>query len=193
MGRVSQEGRRHNIKVPEEADQEPPRAGPKGKALPWDKIRILSNGMVRLGSIGVYGRGSVSARAAHRPTSHCAGTSGTAKIRIACVRFVAGRQPNASGAHRRIPKNRQRHASAEAARRQRQRETPKTAGQDRNSRPQEASDRPRGHAAKIILQIFAIALGAMNRHAPPIERHLAIVAMIAARRSGVYAIVNASG
>jgi len=37
--------------------------------------------------------------------------------------------------HRRSPKNRQRHASTEAARRQRQRETSKTTGQDKNLRP----------------------------------------------------------
>lgn len=42
-------------------------------------------------------------------------------------------------AHRRSPKNRQRHASTEAARRQRQRETFKTTGQDGNSRPQDSS------------------------------------------------------
>jgi hypothetical protein len=33
----------------------------------------------------------------------------------------------------------------------------------------------------------------MKRHASPIEHPLAIVEMIAARQSGVYAIVNASG
>ena len=43
--------------------------------------------------------------------------------------------------HRRISKNRQRHASAEAARRQRRRETSETAGQDGDSRPQDAPDR----------------------------------------------------
>lgn len=41
--------------------------------------------------------------------------------------------------HRRIPKNRQRHASAEAARRQRRRETSETAGQGRNYRSENAS------------------------------------------------------
>jgi len=51
----------------------------------------------------------------------------------------------------------------------------------------------RGHAAKIILKIYAVAPGAMKRHAPPIEHPPAIVEMIAVRQSDVYAIVNASG
>lgn len=191
MGRVFQEERRHNIKVPEEADQEPPRAGPKGTTLPWDKLRIIPNGAVRLGSIGVYGRGSVSAKAAHSPISHFAGTSGTAKIRIACARFVAGRQPDASGntagaqkiaSAMRPPRQHDDNGSAKRPKRRVRTETlvPRTLA-------------ARGHAARIILKIYVVALGVMNRHAPPIERPLAIVEMIAARQSGVYAIVNASG
>jgi hypothetical protein len=191
MGRVFQEERRHNIKVPEEADQEPPRAGPKGTTLPWDKFRILPSGTVRLGSIGVYGHGSVSAKAARRFTSHTAGTSGTAKIRIVCVHFVVGRQLGVSGRTARAqktasamrpPKQRGDNGSVKRLTRQAKTETlvPRTAA-------------ARGHAAKIILKIYAVAPGAMKRHAPPIEHPLAIVEMIAARQSGVYAIVNASG
>ena len=191
MGRVFQEEIRHYIKVPEEADQEPPRAGPKGKQLPWDKIRILQNGTVRLGSIGICGRGSVFARAVSRPTSRCAGTSGTAKTPIVCMHFVAGRQRCASGrtvgvqkiaSVMRPPKQRGDSGSVKRPKRRAKRVilVPKTPA-------------ARGHAAKINLKIYAIALDAMKRHASLIEHPLAIVEMVAARQSDVYAIVNASG
>ena len=51
----------------------------------------------------------------------------------------------------------------------------------------------RGHAAEIILQIFATVLGATSRRVPRIEPRLAIVAMIAARRCDGCSIVNVSG
>lgn len=191
MGRVFQEERRRGIKVPEEAEQEPPRAGPKGTTLPWDNLRILPNGAIRLGSIGVYDCGSVSARAAHSPISHFAGTSGTAKIRIACARFVAGRQPDASGS----TAGAQKIASVMRPLRQRDGNNdvkrPKRRARTETLVPRTLA--ANGHAAKIILKIYAVALGVMNRHAPPIEHPPAIVGMIAARQSGVYAIVNASG
>jgi hypothetical protein len=191
MGRVFYEERRRNIKVPEEADQEPPRAGPKGTTLPWDKIRILPNGAVRLGSISVYGLGFVSAKAAHRLTSHCAGTSGTAKIRIVCVHFVAGSQPgvseNTAGAQKTasVMHPLKQHGDNGSVKRSKRQARTKTLV------PQTPA--ARGHAAKIILQIYALAPGVTKFPAPPIEHPLAIVEMIAARQSGVYAIVNASG
>jgi hypothetical protein len=126
-----------------------------------------------------------------RFTSHSAGTSGTAKIRIVCVHFVAGRQPGVSGhtagaqktaSVMRPPKQRGDNGSVQRSKRQAKTET---------LVPRKPA--VRGHAAKIILKIYAVALDVMKRHAPPIEHPLAIVEMIAARQSGVYAIVNVSG
>ena len=181
------------MKVPEEAPEKPPRAGPKGKQVPWDKARILETGVVRSVAIGVCGRGSVSARAANRSTSHSAGTSGIAKIRIVCERFVAGRRPGASGSTVGIP------SIASVTRRPRQR-----GGSDDAKRPKRQAKTEilvlrtpqtvaRGHAAKIFFGIFATVLGVTSRREPLPEHRLAIVAMIAARRCGVCGIVNASG
>ncbi|MEO2047046.1 MAG: hypothetical protein ABGX16_10780 [Pirellulales bacterium] len=93
--------------------------------------------------------------------------------------------------HRRSPKNRQRHASAEAARREQRRKTSETIGQEKTFVPQTLA--ARCHAAKTILKIYAVALDVMKRPASPIEHPLAIVEMIAARQSGVCAIANVSG
>jgi hypothetical protein len=138
-------------------------------------------------------RASVSAKAVSRATSLSAGTNDTAKILLASVRFVAGRQPSASvttaGVQKiasvmRLPRQRDDNGSVKRPKRQTKTEilvlrSPQTTA--------------RGHAARIILQIFATALGAMKRGVPPIERRLGIVAMIAARRSGACGIVNING
>ena len=58
-------------------------------------------------------------------------------LRALCRWQAAKRQRE----HRRIPRNRQRHALAEATRRQRRRETSETAGQNSNSRFQDAPNR----------------------------------------------------
>jgi len=148
--------------------------------------------VVRPEAIVASGHGSVSARAASRSTSHSAGTSGTAKRRIACAKFIAGKQPGGSG--RTV--GAQEIASVMLPLRQRD-------GNNDVKHPKRlaktgilVSRKPpaaRGHAAKIILKIYAAVLGAMKRHASPIEHPLAIVEMIAARQSVGYAIVSASG
>ena len=109
------------------------------------------------------------------------------------MRFVAGGRLNASestavsrktGNAMRLPRQRGDNGGVKRPKRQAKTEilVPKT-----------RQTVARGHAAKIIFQIFATALGATSCRASPIEHRLAIVAMIAARRSGACAIVNASG
>jgi hypothetical protein len=82
--------------VPEEAVEEPPRAGPKGKALPWDNTRILFIRMVRLEVVGNFDRESAIASTVAEPTIHTAGINGTARNRTAYVKSVAGMRKNAN-------------------------------------------------------------------------------------------------
>lgn len=149
--------------------------------------------MVRLGTIGVCGRGSASARAASEPTSHVAGTSGTAKIRVVNVRFVAGRRPNASGST--VGSRR----TGNGMRRPRQ-----PGDNDGVKRPKQQAKAgiivpkmprviARGHAAEVILKISATVLAAINRFATPLARQRATAVINAAKLCGAFAIVNVSG